>query len=103
MPHGISAFLHTACTAHTQFGVGATTKQGWTHHSNDFPQELVLATQAPFNLGYQVFGEAQVMERLLQGLRGLLRLTAVARQALLRGAITAALGFGVVFGVSCVC
>jgi hypothetical protein len=40
-----------------------------------------LAPQAPFNLGYQVFGKAQVMERLLQGLRGLLRLTAVALEA----------------------
>jgi hypothetical protein len=37
---------------------------------------------------------------VLQGLRGLLRLAAVVREAFLRCAITASSGFGVVFRIS---
>jgi hypothetical protein len=48
-------------------------------------------------LGYQVFGEAQVMECLLQDLGGVLRLTAVTLQALLRFQATTLAGFGVFF------
>jgi hypothetical protein len=55
-----------------------------------------------FNLGHEVVRQPQVVEGLLEGLSGPLRLAAVAREALLRCAITAAFGFGVVFGVSCV-
>src|SRR5215471_20631443 len=40
------------------------------------------------------------MERLLQGLRGLLRLTAVTLQALLGLQVATLAGFGVLFGVS---
>jgi hypothetical protein len=40
------------------------------------------------------------MERLLQGLRGLLRLTAVTLLALLGFQVATLSGFGVVFGVS---
>src|SRR5262245_24091170 len=40
------------------------------------------------------------MERLLQGLRGLLRLTAVTLQALLGFQVATLAGFGVFFGVS---
>jgi hypothetical protein len=62
--------------------------------------ELLLAPQAPFNLGDQVFGEAQVMKGLLQGLGGLLRLTAVTLQALPHCAAAALSGFGLLFDVS---
>jgi hypothetical protein len=48
----------------------------------------VLAAPAPFNLGYEIFREAQVMESLLQGLGGLLCLAAITCEALLRCAIT---------------
>jgi hypothetical protein len=59
-----------------------------------------LASQASCNLSHEVFRQPQVIEGLLEGLGGVLRLAAVPREALLRGAITAALGFGVMFGVS---
>jgi hypothetical protein len=41
-----------------------------------------LAPQTPFDLGDQVFGEPQVLQSLLKGLSGLLRLVAVALEAL---------------------
>jgi len=44
----------------------------------------LLAPQAPFNLGYQVFGEAQLMEGLLQDRGGVLRLAAITCETLLR-------------------
>src|SRR6516162_9128987 len=59
------------------------------------------AAQAPCDLGHQVFRKTQVMEGLLQGLRGLLRLTAVTLQALLGFQVATLAGFGVLFGVSC--
>ena len=61
----------------------------------------MLTPYAPFNLGYKVFRQPQVIEGLLEGLGGVLRLTAVACKALVRCAITAATGFRVVFGDSC--
>jgi len=60
----------------------------------------VLTPQTPFDLGHEVFRQSQVIEGLLEGRRGVLRLAAVAREALLRCAITASSGFGVLFGVS---
>jgi hypothetical protein len=59
-----------------------------------------LAPQASFNLGYEVFRKPQVIKGLLEGLGGVLRLAAVAREALLRGAIPALSRFGLFFGVS---
>jgi hypothetical protein len=64
------------------------------------PQKLVLAAQAPFDLGHEVFRQPQVIEGLLKGFSGLLRLAAVVREAFLCGAITAASGFGMLFGGS---
>jgi hypothetical protein len=61
-----------------------------------------LAVQAPFDLGHEVCRQPQIIEGLLEGRGGVLRLAAVVREALLRCAITAASGFGVVFGISCV-
>jgi hypothetical protein len=57
--------------------------------------------QAPFDLGHEVFRQPQVIEGLLEGLDGVLRLAAVAREALVRFAITAPSSFGALFGVSC--
>src|SRR5215471_289274 len=76
-------------------------KQWRTHHSDDFAQELVLAPQAAFDLGHEVFRQPQVIEGLLEGLGGMLRLAAVPRETLLRCAIMALSGFGVFFCVSC--
>jgi hypothetical protein len=60
----------------------------------------VLTAQAPFDLGYEVFRKPQVIEGLLESRDGPLCLAAVAREALLRCAITASSGFGVLFGLS---
>jgi len=49
-----------------------------------------LAPQTPFDLGDQVFGEPQVLQSLLKGLSGLVRLVAVALEAL-SGSMTPAL------------
>src|SRR5262249_44740398 len=85
----------------TQFGIGAAPEQRGTHYSNDFPQELVLAAQAPFDLGHQVSGESQVLQSLLQDLSGVLRLAAVALEAFSGGAAAAPSGFGLAFLIGC--
>jgi hypothetical protein len=59
-----------------------------------------LAAQAPFDLGHEVFRKPQLIEGLLEGHGGVLRLAAVTCEALLRCAITASSGFGVLFGIS---
>jgi hypothetical protein len=61
----------------------------------------VLAAQAPFDLGHEVCRKSQIIKSLLEGLGGVLRLAAVAREALVRFAITAPSSFGALFGVSC--
>src|SRR5713101_3781675 len=86
---------HTA-----QFGVGTAPEQGRKHHPTDLAQQLLLASQAALNLDHQVFGDAQVIEGLLEGLSGVLRLTAVSREALVRCAITAPSGFDMFFCAS---
>src|SRR5215831_11051494 len=73
----------------------AATKEGWKHHTDNLAQQFLLAPQTPFDLGDQAFGEPQVLQSLLQGFSGLLRLAAVSFEALLCGAITTASGFGV--------
>src|SRR5215831_866060 len=102
-------FLLAAFTAHqvflpaphpTQFGVRAAAKERRTHHAKDFPQELVLAGQTPFDLGHEVFSKPQVIEGLLEGRGGVLRLAAVTRKALLRFQATTLAGFGMMFSVS---
>src|SRR5439155_25892630 len=84
-----------------QFGVGATPEYGRTHHPNYLTQQFLLTPQAAFKLGHQVFGEAQVLQSALEGLGGVLRLAAVAREAFSSGATTALSGFRVSFDVSC--
>jgi hypothetical protein len=58
--------------------------------------------QTPFDLGDQVFGEAQVMERLLHDRSGVLRLATVTLKALLGFEAATLAVFGVFFCVSCV-
>jgi hypothetical protein len=55
----------------------------------------------PFDLGYQVVGEAQVQERLFQDLGRVLRLAAITCEALLCGAVATLSGFYVFFDGSC--
>jgi hypothetical protein len=78
----------------------AAPEQRGTHHPDDFSQELVLAVQAPFDLGHEVFRQPQVIESLLESLGGVLRLAAVSREALLRCAAATLSGFRVFFEVS---
>ena len=54
-----------------------------------------MAPQAPFDLGHEVFRQPQVIEGLLEGLGGVLRLAAVTCEALLRCAAATLSGFGV--------
>ena len=59
-----------------------------------------MASQAPFDLGHEVFSQPQVIEGLLEGFGGLLSLAAVTVEALVYLAITAPSGFGVLFCIS---
>src|SRR5262249_21480866 len=80
--------------------VRAATKEGRTHRPDDLAQKFLLAAQTPFDLGYQVVGEAQVMEGVLQDLRGVLGLAAITCEALLRCAVATLSDFRVFFCVS---
>jgi hypothetical protein len=57
----------------------------------------LLTSQAAFNLSHEVFGEAQVVESLLQDLSGMLRLGVVAMEAFRGGAAPALYRFGLSF------
>ena len=59
----------------------------------------MLAAQAPFDLSHEVVRKPQVIEGLLEGRGGVLRLTAVACEALLRGAAATLSSFGLFFRV----
>jgi hypothetical protein len=85
----------------TQFRVGAAPEQRGTHHPDDFPQELVLAAQAPFDLGHEVLRKPQVIEGLLEGLGGVLRLAPITFEALVSFEAAALSGFRVFFDVLC--
>src|SRR5215471_1007748 len=84
----------------TQFGVGTAAEERRTHHPDDFSQELVLAAQAALNLSYEVVQRPQGIKGLLEGLGCVLCLATVARETLLRCAITTSSGFSVLFGIS---
>src|SRR5262245_44272549 len=99
-------FLLAAFTAHeilipashpAQFGIGTAPEQRGTHHPDDFPQKLVLAVQASFDLGHEVFRQPQVIEGLLKGFSGLLRLVAITCKALLGRAAPALSRLGLSF------
>jgi hypothetical protein len=60
----------------------------------------LLAAQAPFDLSHEVFRKSQIIEGSLKGFGGVLRLAAITCEALLRCAITASSGFGVLCGIS---
>jgi hypothetical protein len=57
----------------------------------------VLTPQSPFDLGHEGFRQPQGFDGSLTGLDGLLRLAAVAHEALLRCEATTLAGFGVFF------
>src|SRR5262249_25900528 len=80
---------------------GAATKEGRKHHPDDLAQQFLLPPEAPFDLGHEVVRQPQVIEGLLEGLSGVLRLTAITLQTLLRRALTAPSGLGGFFRGSC--
>ena len=84
-----------------QCHAASATKQRGKHHTTHSAQQLLLAPQAPFDLGHQAVGEAQGTEGLLQGLGGLLRLEAVTLEALSGMKAAALSGFGMFFRASC--
>ena len=57
----------------TQLRGRPAAKERRTHQPDDFPQELLLAAQAPFDLGHKVFRQPQIIEGLLGGFGGVLR------------------------------
>jgi hypothetical protein len=71
------------------------TQIGGKHDATDLAQQLLLASQAALKLGYEVCGEAQVVESLLHDFSGMLRLAAITLQTLLRVQATALSGFAV--------
>jgi hypothetical protein len=58
---------------------------------------LLLTSQAPCNLGPEVFRQPQVIESLLEGFSSVLRLTAVSRHAFVRFEAVALSGLRVFF------
>ena len=79
----------------------AAREHGGKHDPKSFAQELVLTPQTPFDLGHQIYGEAQVLRGLLQGLDGLLCLVVITCEALLRCEAATLSDFRVFFHVSC--
>ena len=61
---------------------------------------ISLASQAPCDLGHEVFRQLQVIEGLLEGLGGLLCLAAITFEVLPRFETAALSGFGMLFSVS---
>jgi hypothetical protein len=57
--------------------------------------------QARCDFGHEAFRQPQVIEGLLEGRCGVLRLAAVSREALVRFEAVECSGFGVFLGVSC--
>ena len=83
-----------------QFCVGATPKQRRKHHSTNLAQQLLLASQAAFNLCHQLCGETQVLQGLLQGLSSPWSLAPIALEALLSFEAATLSGFRLCFDVS---
>jgi hypothetical protein len=56
-------------------------EQWGAHHTNNLAQQLLLTLYAPCDLGHEVFRKPQVIDGLLEGFGGMLRLAAVALEA----------------------
>ena len=76
--------------------VGATAKEGWTHHPDDLAKQLCWLRRRPSISATRCAGRPNV-EGLLQDLGGLLRLSEVALKAFSRGTAAALSGFGAAF------
>jgi hypothetical protein len=78
----------------------AAPKEGGKHEAEDFPEELLLGSQAAFDLEDEVIRQAHVVEGLVQGVDIALGLTLLVLMAFFRMQATAVDGFGVLFDVS---
>ena len=78
----------------------AAPKEGGKHEAEDFPQELLLGSQAAFDLDDEVIRQAYVVEGLVQGFDIALGLALLVLMAFFRLQTTACDGFGVLFDVS---
>src|SRR5262249_11917107 len=80
-------------------GSDATEKRG-EHEAKDFAEQLLLGSQAAFDLSDEVIGQAHVMESLVEGFDITLGLFLLAFVALLSVETTPGEGFGLLFDVS---
>src|SRR4029450_5809731 len=84
-----------------EFRGGATAKEGREHHTKDFPQQPLLASQAAFDLLDEIVRQANVMQGLVEGRDGPLCLGMVTLEAFSGNAATALSGFGVALLIGC--
>src|SRR5262249_38518424 len=68
--------------------------------THQLAQELLLTAQTLFNLGHEVCRQPQVIEGLLKGFSGLLRLAAITLKALLGFEVATLSGFGLFCRIS---
>jgi hypothetical protein len=80
-------------------GIDATEKRG-EHEAEDFAEQLLLSSQAAFDLCDEVVGQAQVMESLVEGFDITLGLFLLAFVSLLSVETTPCDSFGLLFDVS---
>ena len=80
----------------------------WVRHPNSegyiiptiLPNSCCWLLKRPADLGHEVFRQPQVIEGLVEGLSGVLRLAAVSRETLMYFKATTFAGFDMFFGVS---
>ena len=78
----------------------ATAEKGGEHEAEDFTEQLLLGSQAAFDLGDEVVGQAQVMEGLVEGFDIALGLSLLAFVAFLGMQATPCDGLSLFSGVS---
>jgi hypothetical protein len=84
----------------TELCRSTTAKERWKQHPDDFAQQLVLAAQAPCQLGHDGLRPSQVRQGTVQGLGSPLCVGPIALQTFLGLSAVARSGFGLLCGVS---
>jgi hypothetical protein len=80
-------------------GIDAAEERG-EHQAEDCAKPLLLGSQAAFDLGDEVVGQAQIMESLVEGVNSALGLSLLALVAFFGIETPPCDGFGVLFDVS---
>jgi hypothetical protein len=88
--------LVPSARARSLIGIDATEKRG-EHEAEDFAEQLLLSSQAAFDLCDEVVGQAQVMESLVEGFDITLGLFLLAFVSLLSVETTPCDSFGLLF------